>query len=97
MTQDRTIHDNPNPNSLRASFYVLPKGLSEYGIDMSNLAHMKSLKRKLQEITEGTILVSICDVPYKCPPSPFEISFLIHELLSQRGIRDKVRIVVIYL
>jgi sulfide:quinone oxidoreductase len=61
---------------------------------MSNLAHMKSLKRKLQEITEGTILVSICDVPYKCPPSPFEIAFLIHEVLSERGIRDKVRIVV---
>jgi sulfide:quinone oxidoreductase len=28
--------------------------------------------------------------PFKCPPAPFEGSFLLHELFRQRGIRDAV-------
>lgn len=36
------------------------------------------------------MLVSILGQPFKCPPAPFEGSFLLHEHFVQQGIRDSV-------
>ena len=36
------------------------------------------------------MLVSVLGQPFKCPPAPFEGSFLLHEHFTQRGIRDAV-------
>ena len=37
------------------------------------------------------MLVSVLGQPFKCPPAPFEGSFLLHEYFTQRGIRDAVQ------
>ena len=37
------------------------------------------------------MLVSVLGQPFKCPPAPFEGSFLLHEYFMQRGIRDSVQ------
>jgi sulfide:quinone oxidoreductase len=36
------------------------------------------------------VLVSVLGQPFKCPPAPFEGSFLLHEHFTQQGIRDSV-------
>jgi sulfide:quinone oxidoreductase len=36
------------------------------------------------------VLVSVLGQPFKCPPAPFEGPFLLHELFTQRGIREAV-------
>ena len=46
----------------------------------------------LQTFVEGTIVVAIAGTPHKCPPSPDEAAFMLHDFFHKRGIRDKVKI-----
>ncbi len=40
----------------------------------------------------GNLVMSIAELPYKCPVAPLEFVFLADEYFTQRGIRDKVNI-----
>jgi sulfide:quinone oxidoreductase len=46
------------------------------------------LRHALDAFTGGRIVVAIAGMPYKCPPAPLEVSFLIESELRQRGLRD---------
>jgi sulfide:quinone oxidoreductase len=46
------------------------------------------LRHALDVFTGGRIVVAIAGMPYKCPPAPLEVSFLIESELRQRGLRD---------
>jgi len=46
------------------------------------------LRRALDAFTGGRIVVAIAGMPYKCPPAPLEVSFLIEAELRQRGLRE---------
>jgi sulfide:quinone oxidoreductase len=48
-----------------------------------------SLRKALDAFTGGKIVVGIAGMPYKCPPAPLEVSFLIEHELRQRGLREK--------
>jgi sulfide:quinone oxidoreductase len=54
----------------------------------SAAAAMK-LRKALDAFTGGTIVVGIAGMPYKCPPAPLEVSFLIESELRDRGLREK--------
>ena len=49
----------------------------------------KKLRKALDAFTGGTIVVGIAGMPYKCPPAPLEVSFLIESELRDRGLREK--------
>ena len=49
----------------------------------------KELRAALNAFKGGRIVVAIAGMPYKCPPAPLEVSFLIEAELRQRGLRDK--------
>jgi sulfide:quinone oxidoreductase len=42
----------------------------------------------LPGFTEGRAIVGVCGAPFKCPPAPSEAALLLHEYLSDRGVRD---------
>jgi len=46
------------------------------------------LRHALDAFTGGRIVVAIAGMPYKCPPAPLEVSFLIESELRQRGLRE---------
>jgi sulfide:quinone oxidoreductase len=46
------------------------------------------LRRALDAFTGGRIVIGIAGMPYKCPPAPLEVAFLIEAELRQRGLRD---------
>jgi sulfide:quinone oxidoreductase len=46
------------------------------------------LRRALDAFRGGRIVIAIAGMPYKCPPAPLEVSFLIEAELRQRGIRE---------
>ena len=50
------------------------------------------IREKLENIEYGKIAICIMDMPYKCPPAPFEASLLIDSMLRKRGIRDSIQI-----
>ncbi len=50
------------------------------------------LRASLGAFTGGRIVVAIAGLPYKCPPAPLEVSFLIESELRARGLRDRTEI-----
>ena len=47
------------------------------------------LRLALDRFVGGRIVIGIAGMPYKCPPAPLEVAFLIEAELRQRGIRDR--------
>jgi sulfide:quinone oxidoreductase len=47
------------------------------------------LRRALDAFTGGRIVIGIAGMPYKCPPAPLEVAFLIEAELRERGLREK--------
>jgi sulfide:quinone oxidoreductase len=47
----------------------------------------ETLAAKLPAFDGGRVVVGVCDAPYKCPPAPSEASLLLHDYLSERGVR----------
>jgi len=47
------------------------------------------LRTALDAFTGGKIVIGIAGIPYKCPPAPLEVAFLIESELRERGLRDK--------
>lgn len=50
------------------------------------------LRHALDDFKGGSIVIAIAGMPYKCPPAPLEVSFLIESELRERGLRDKSEI-----
>jgi len=47
------------------------------------------LRAALDAFTGGKIVIGIAGIPYKCPPAPLEVAFLVESELRRRGLRDK--------
>jgi sulfide:quinone oxidoreductase len=50
------------------------------------------LRDALSRFTGGRIVVGISGTPYRCPPGPYEMTWLIEDALRKRGIRDRTAI-----
>ena len=50
------------------------------------------LREALDRFDGGRIVIGIAGMPYKCPPAPLEVAFLIEAELRERGIRDRTTI-----
>ena len=46
------------------------------------------LRTALDQFTGGRIVIGIAGMPYKCPPAPLEVAFLIEAELRRRGLRE---------
>jgi sulfide:quinone oxidoreductase len=66
-------------------------GFREGGHEYYSLAGAERLRDALSDFQGGRVLVSVLGQPFKCPPAPFEGSFLLHEHFTGRGIRDAVQ------
>ena len=47
------------------------------------------LRAALDAFDGGRIVIGIAGMPYKCPPAPLEVAFLIESELRDRGLRDR--------
>src|SRR3954462_4089861 len=50
------------------------------------------LRSGLDAFTGGRIVIGIAGMPYKCPPAPLEVAFLIESELRDRGLRGRASI-----
>ncbi|HYI98926.1 MAG TPA: FAD-dependent oxidoreductase [Thermoleophilaceae bacterium] len=66
-------------------------GFAEGGHEYYTLAGAERLRDALADFDGGRVLVSVLGQPFKCPPAPFEGSFLLHEHFTRQGIRDDVQ------
>lgn len=70
--------------------FAATPGFEQGGHEYYSLAGAERLRDALADFKGGKVLVSILGQPFKCPPAPFEGSFLLHEHFTQQGIRDSV-------
>jgi sulfide:quinone oxidoreductase len=49
-----------------------------------------NLREKILSLKSGRIVICIADIPYKCPPAPYEISLLVNDMLIKNGTRKSV-------
>jgi sulfide:quinone oxidoreductase len=47
------------------------------------------LRHALDAFRGGRVVIGIAGMPYKCPPAPLEVAFLIEAELRDRGLREK--------
>ena len=72
----------------------LVPGLSEGAYDLFDDAAIPTLKAAVEGMTEGTLVVAIASVPFKCPPAPYEYALLLDDILHRRKVRGAIRIVL---
>jgi sulfide:quinone oxidoreductase len=49
-------------------------------------------RRKLREFQGGKLVVGVSGPPYRCPPGPYEATWLFEDYLRDRGVRDRTEI-----
>ena len=67
-------------------------GLATVGSEFYSFAGAQRLRDVLPTFTSGHAIVGVCGAPFKCPPAPSEAALLLHDHLSQRGVRDDCEI-----
>ncbi len=59
------------------------------------LAGAMRLGEILPSFTKGRVLVAVGGAPFKCPPAPSEAALMMHDYLSNRGVRSACEITLI--
>lgn len=63
-------------------------GLLEGGSEFYSEAGAGRLREVLPGFSDGRVVVGVCNAPFKCPPAPSECALLLHDFLTQRGLRS---------
>jgi sulfide:quinone oxidoreductase len=64
-------------------------GLVEGGHEFYTVAGAFALRDTLARFPGGRVIVAVASTPFKCPPAPSETALLMHDFLSDRGLRDR--------
>ena len=67
-------------------------GLAEGGDEFYSVAGAERLREVLPTFSGGRAIVGVTSAPFKCPPAPSEAALLLHDYLTERGVRDACEI-----
>ena len=71
---------------------ILPQAIEHFDTEAHHFYSAEAaleLRKALDAFSGGRIVIGIAGMPYKCPPAPLEVAFLIEAELRQRGLREK--------
>jgi sulfide:quinone oxidoreductase len=71
---------------------IVPEEIADFATEAHHFysaSTAKRLRMALDAFTGGRIVIGIAGMPYKCPPAPLEVAFLIEAELRERRIRDR--------
>jgi len=54
-----------------------------------------AMQQPLQQMSQGRLVIDICEMPIKCPVAPLEFAFLADYYFAQKGVRDRIRITLV--
>ncbi|MCH7745460.1 MAG: NAD(P)/FAD-dependent oxidoreductase [Chloroflexi bacterium] len=69
-------------------------GLAESGYNLYTLEGATAIRDARKGLTEGTLVVLVAGMPFKCPAAPYEGAMLLEHDLRKRKVRDKVSVEV---
>ena len=70
-------------------------GFSEFALNAYDFKDVVKINQRLNNFSSGQIVFFISSLPYKCPPAPYEIMFLLDQFFRQRGLRHKVKLTIV--
>jgi sulfide:quinone oxidoreductase len=70
-------------------------GLLEAGHEFYTVPGAFALRDVLANFEGGRVVVGVTSAPFKCPPAPSETALLMHDFLSQRGLRDRSEVALV--
>jgi sulfide:quinone oxidoreductase len=74
---------------------ILPEAIEHFDTEAEHFYTAEAalkLRHALDAFKGGRIVIAIAGMPYKCPPAPLEVSFLIEAELRKRGLREKSQV-----
>lgn len=97
ITTARTTHNKLEYDYLIVALgaELAPKlidGFDDYGncFNVYDAHQVPTLREKILSLKSGRIVTCIADIPYKCPPAPYEVSLLINDMLIKNGTRNSI-------
>ena len=63
-------------------------GLAEYGNQYYSFEGAEKLREVIPGFKKGHAIVGVCGAPFKCPPAPSEAALMLHDYLTEAGVRD---------
>lgn len=63
-------------------------GLVEAGHEFYSVPGAEAARDALHEFGGGRVVVAVTSTPFKCPPAPSETVLLLHDFLTERGLRE---------
>ena len=70
-------------------------GLNEGGNQFYTVAGAERLREVIPTFSKGHAIVGVTSAPFKCPPAPSEAALMLHDHLTERGVRDDCEISII--
>jgi sulfide:quinone oxidoreductase len=70
-------------------------GLVEAGHEFYTLPGAFALRQVLADFAGGRVIVGVTSTPFKCPPAPSETALLMHDFLTERGLRDRSEVALV--
>lgn len=70
-------------------------GLTEVGTEYYTNDGAFAVRDVLDGFTGGRVVIGVISTPFKCPPAPSETALLVHEYLTDRGLREASEIAVV--
>lgn len=67
-------------------------GLAEHGNEFYSVAGAERMAGLLPGFTSGHAVIGVCGAPFKCPPAPSETALLLHDHLTELGVRGDCEI-----
>src|SRR6266516_680057 len=94
VTTDRaTYHADVLVVALGADYDLdATPGLASGGNEFYSVAGAERLRQVLPTFSKGRAIVGVTRAPFKCPPAPSETALLLHDYLTERGVRDACEI-----
>lgn len=70
-------------------------GFAEYAYNIYDFKDVVKAAQALSRMEEGHIVLFISSLPFKCPPAPSEIMFLLDQYFRERAIRSRVDLTLV--
>jgi sulfide:quinone oxidoreductase len=63
-------------------------GLAEYGHEFYSPKGAAKTREVLADFAGGAVVIAVLGGFFKCPPAPYETAFMLHDFLTERGLRS---------
>ncbi|HEX2879958.1 MAG TPA: FAD-dependent oxidoreductase [Polyangiaceae bacterium] len=75
--------------------FAATPGLLQHGNEFYSVSGAERLRTILPTFSQGKVVIGVCGAPFKCPPAPSEAALMLHDYLSERGVRANCEITLV--